>query len=54
MIGDSVLPGQSTAGVTLGALRVAHEIERVVPLTRWRQAAVKREMPAKADDGLTG
>ena len=33
LVGDSVFPGQSTAGVTLGALRVAREIERSVPLT---------------------
>ncbi len=32
LVGDSVFPGQSTAGVTLGALRVAREIERSVPL----------------------
>jgi phytoene dehydrogenase-like protein len=32
LVGDSVFPGQSTAGVTLGALRVAREIERNVPL----------------------
>jgi len=29
LVGDSIFPGQSTAGVTLGALRVAREIERV-------------------------
>jgi len=28
LVGDSVFPGQSTAGVTLGALRVVREIER--------------------------
>ena len=32
LVGDSVFPGQSTAGVTLGAMRVAREIERAVPL----------------------
>jgi C-3',4' desaturase CrtD len=32
LVGDSVFPGQSTAGVTLGALRVAREIERRAPL----------------------
>ena len=37
LVGDSVFPGQSTAGVTLGALRVAREIERGVPLAE-RQA----------------
>lgn len=34
LVGDSVFPGQSTAGVTLGALRVAREIERTVPVVR--------------------
>ncbi len=34
LVGDSVFPGQSTAGVTLGALRVTREIERTVPVTR--------------------
>ncbi len=34
LVGDSVFPGQSTAGVTLGALRVAREIERTVPMMR--------------------
>jgi C-3',4' desaturase CrtD len=34
LVGDSVFPGQSTAGVTLGALRVAREIERSVPLAQ--------------------
>lgn len=28
LVGDSIFPGQSTAGVTLGALRVAAEVER--------------------------
>jgi C-3',4' desaturase CrtD len=34
LVGDSVFPGQSTAGVTLGALRVAREIERTAPAAR--------------------
>jgi hypothetical protein len=38
LVGDSIFPGQSTAGVTLGALRVAREIareiERAVPVVR--------------------
>jgi C-3',4' desaturase CrtD len=34
LVGDSVFPGQSTAGVTLGALRVAREIERTLPVAR--------------------
>jgi phytoene dehydrogenase-like protein len=38
LVGDSVFPGQSTAGVTLGALRVAREIEQAVPLRQRREA----------------
>ncbi len=45
LVGDSVFPGQSTAGVTLGALRVAREIERVLPLARRCREAAKGEMP---------
>lgn len=36
LVGDSVFPGQSTAGVTLGALRVTREIERAPAMTRWQ------------------
>lgn len=32
LVGDSIFPGQSTAGVTLGALRVAREVQRSLPL----------------------
>jgi phytoene dehydrogenase-like protein len=28
LVGDSIFPGQSTAGVSLGALRVAHDVQR--------------------------
>lgn len=31
LVGDSIFPGQSTAGVTLGALRVAKDIQRHLP-----------------------
>ncbi len=37
LVGDSVFPGQSTAGVTLGAIRVANDVMRNVPLKK-RQA----------------
>jgi C-3',4' desaturase CrtD len=37
LVGDSVFPGQSTAGVTLGALRVVREIERAWSLAQWRR-----------------
>lgn len=43
LVGDSVFPGQSTAGVTLGALRVAREIEQSVPLTHRKQEAAGGE-----------
>lgn len=31
LVGDSIFPGQSTAGVTMGALRVVDEVLRVLP-----------------------
>jgi phytoene dehydrogenase-like protein len=31
LVGDSIFPGQSTAGVTLGAMRVAAEVLRAIP-----------------------
>lgn len=39
MVGDSIFPGQSTAGVTAGALRVAAEVQRAAGRSR-RQVAV--------------
>ena len=33
LVGDSIFPGQSTAGVTLGAMRVANDVMRSFPLT---------------------
>lgn len=32
LVGDSIFPGQSTAGVTLGAIRVTKDIMRTMPL----------------------
>jgi hypothetical protein len=32
LVGDSVFPGQSTAGVTLGGLRVAEDVKRHLPV----------------------
>lgn len=32
LVGDSIFPGQSTAGVTLGGIRVAHDVMRNQPL----------------------
>ncbi len=31
LVGDSIFPGQSTAGVTLGAIRVANQVKRTLP-----------------------
>ncbi len=37
LVGDSIFPGQSTAGVTMGALRVVDEVLRALPRARvWR------------------
>lgn len=33
LVGDSIFPGQSTAGVTLGGMRVAKNIMRAMPIT---------------------
>jgi phytoene dehydrogenase-like protein len=33
LVGDSIFPGQSTAGVSLGALRVARDVLRHLPQT---------------------
>ena len=33
LVGDSIFPGQSTAGVTLGAMRVAEDVRRTLPIT---------------------
>lgn len=32
LVGDSIFPGQSTAGVTLGAMRVARDIQQRLPI----------------------
>ncbi|MCU0475184.1 MAG: FAD-dependent oxidoreductase [Anaerolineae bacterium] len=37
LVGDSIFPGQSTAGVTLGAMRVASDVKR--RLSRWTTRA---------------
>jgi C-3',4' desaturase CrtD len=34
LVGDSIFPGQSTAGVTVGAIRVAADVRRSLPLRR--------------------
>lgn len=34
LVGDSIFPGQSTAGVTLGGIRVANDVQRALPLRK--------------------
>ncbi len=49
LVGDSIFPGQSTAGVTLGAMRVAADVQRHMPRSK---AAVidmqRRDSPEQA------
>ena len=42
LVGDSIFPGQSTAAVSLGALRVADEVEREYKSASRRISAVGR------------
>lgn len=42
LVGDSIFPGQSTAGVTLGALRVAEDVERSIPIRNKRRIFAPR------------
>lgn len=45
LVGDSVFPGQSTAGVTLGALRVAEDVMRHLPQPRLSTSFSQRTTP---------
>jgi C-3',4' desaturase CrtD len=47
LVGDSIFPGQSTAGVTLGALRVAADVQRLVS-----SAAQNRSRPRNAHEPI--
>ncbi|MDW8172481.1 MAG: NAD(P)/FAD-dependent oxidoreductase [Anaerolineae bacterium] len=40
LVGDSIFPGQSTAGVTLGAIRVAEDVRRHLPLPHRKSYSV--------------
>jgi C-3',4' desaturase CrtD len=40
LVGDSIFPGQSTAGVSLGALRVAADVQRYLPLAAPRRHSI--------------
>jgi phytoene dehydrogenase-like protein len=49
LVGDSIFPGQSTAGVTLGAMRVAKLIEGILPIHQARvfhQPSLKESSPS--------
>ena len=50
MVGDSIFPGQSTAGVTAGALRVAHDIQRSLPLRAGRSIFYRRTSESPSYD----
>ena len=55
LVGDSVFPGQSTAGVTLGAMRVAADIVRAAPrLTARRRNATLSTRSASAQESTSG
>ena len=47
LVGDSIFPGQSTAGVTLGAMRVAAEMARAAQPAVAHPSATARSAPAK-------
>jgi len=47
LVGDSIFPGQSTAGVTLGALRVAAEMTRAPAPRASRGGVAARSAPAR-------
>jgi phytoene dehydrogenase-like protein len=44
LVGDSIFPGQSTAGVSLGALRVARDVMRQLPQPVTRRFALKETL----------
>lgn len=48
LVGDSIFPGQSTAGVTLGGIRVAKDVRRHLPVKQERtvKTAVAQEVQA--------
>jgi C-3',4' desaturase CrtD len=41
LVGDSIFPGQSTAGVTLGGIRVAKNVMRQLPLGQTKRSIAK-------------
>jgi phytoene dehydrogenase-like protein len=59
LVGDSIFPGQSTAGVTMGALRVADEVLRAhpaaagQPLRRFTSTRRSSEPGAQTPNGVS-
>lgn len=45
LVGDSIFPGQSTAGVTLGAIRVAKDVMRTLPLLKSQSQPLADAIP---------
>lgn len=43
LVGDSIFPGQSTAGVTLGAIRVAQDVQRHLPIPHTARTFIPKE-----------
>ena len=50
MVGDSIFPGQSTAGVTAGALRVANDIQHALPHRSRRSIFCRRTSESPSYD----
>lgn len=48
LVGDSVFPGQSTTGVTLGAIRVAKDVQRGFPLQAYRKTFSSNLFPKES------
>ncbi|MCU0496344.1 MAG: NAD(P)/FAD-dependent oxidoreductase [Anaerolineae bacterium] len=53
LVGDSIFPGQSTAGVTIGAMRVAEDVRRSLPLQRRDALYSGRSLNADPDEMVT-
>ncbi|HEX2619593.1 MAG TPA: hypothetical protein VHL11_05580, partial [Phototrophicaceae bacterium] len=51
LVGDSIFPGQSTAGVTLGAIRVAKDVQRSLPMLSHEQP-LKEATPSNLEADL--
>jgi len=57
LVGDSIFPGQSTAGVTLGAMRVADDVKRNLPVDlghRTPMRNLQNDLQSDPNDELVG